>query len=102
MPESHGQRYAKPQPLGIPRHNATVTVGSMTNTPSDSIVDVVIITSHVCGGCGLPHIMRVSTTAANGETVVAITAMAITDVLIAYEGENTLDELMIYGGNNDH
>jgi hypothetical protein len=68
----------------VTRGDIFTLAGELNSVPANSIVDVVTITTHACMGCGLPHVICLSATNEKSDTIVAILAMAITDLLETY------------------
>lgn len=87
MPDRHQIKRTTATPTGVSRELAIQHAAMLNNSSHQSIVDVVVITTHVCDGCGLPHLIKTSSTSAIPDDTVAIMAMAITDILEVYAGD---------------
>lgn len=86
MPE-HLSPHAKPSDSGISIDDAKDHSAYLTTTQPGMVVDSITITTHYCPGCALPHLLRISSTTGIPESVVAILAMAITDILETYDDD---------------
>lgn len=85
MPEPHHTPHAKPTSSVVSAEDAKDHSAYLTNSNVETVIDAITITTHLCSGCGLPHLLRISSTTAIPDSVVAIMAMAITDILETYD-----------------
>jgi hypothetical protein len=83
----HRERPVKPKPLSITQREAFEIASRLVNVPADRMRDMIIITVQRCGDCELPHSIALSSTAATPNDNIAILTMAISDLLLYYEGE---------------
>jgi hypothetical protein len=88
---NNNRKYIHPVVSGLERATVVQLASQINLVPVDSIVDAVTITTHYCDGCGLPHVLKISSTTSNQESVVAIMSMAITDILDTYYDANPDD-----------
>lgn len=83
-----------PRRTGISRELAIKNAAVMTGCDTASVVDVIVITSHECPGCGRPHIVRLSSTSDKPETIVAVCSMAILDIIDVYDVSDNPEQFM--------
>lgn len=99
MPE-HQSPHAKPSDSGIAVTDAKDHSSYLTASNYATVIDAITVTTHLCPGCGLPHLLRISSTTGIPESVVAILAMAITDILETYDDDvSGTGNTTLFGGS---
>lgn len=83
----HQTPHSKPTVSAVSTEDAKDHSAYLTNSHAGTVVDAITITTHYCSGCGLPHLLRISATTGVPDSVVAILAMAITDILETYDDD---------------
>lgn len=99
MPE-HMSPHAKPSDSGISVTDAKDHSAYLTASNVTTVIDSVTVTTHICPGCGLPHLLRIASTTPIPDMVVSILAMAITDILETYDDDvSSTENTTLFGGN---